>query len=198
MIVPRRRHEIAAAIITSISVNRYRSGKQLETELPFRHSHIYRELKAMVADGGLVMNGPCYYLNHGVPFLPATSRVPEAPVTERELPSEDVDLSELNVDQFDVEDHCDEHESVRRTKNARRLLERPFNGGQRVLIIPDAHFPFQSTDAWRLMMSAARWYCPDVLVVLGDFIDCYSVSSYPKSPGRLLSLKNEVDAANIG
>jgi predicted phosphodiesterase len=63
---------------------------------------------------------------------------------------------------------------------------------QRVLLIPDCHVPYHDKKAWKLVLKAAEHFKPDVLVVLGDFADFYSVSFHSKSPKRRNSLAWEV------
>ena len=65
---------------------------------------------------------------------------------------------------------------------------------KRVLFIPDTHVPFEDKRAWGVMLNAAAVVKPDVLVHLGDFGDCYSVSDHLKDPRRLLSWSKEADA----
>ena len=66
---------------------------------------------------------------------------------------------------------------------------------EKVLIIPDVHCPYEDKKAWALMMKAMRDWSPHHIVVMGDFIDCYSVSSHSKDPNRVLQLKDEVEAS---
>jgi len=69
---------------------------------------------------------------------------------------------------------------------------------QRVLIIPDVHRPYHDKAAWALLLRAAREFKPDKIVVLGDFADFYSVSSFDKHPKKASDLKWEADDANLG
>ncbi len=68
----------------------------------------------------------------------------------------------------------------------------------RVLIIPDVHRPYHDVKAWNLLLRAARDFKPDKIVVLGDFADFYSVSSFDKNPTKASDLKAEADDVNIG
>lgn len=65
---------------------------------------------------------------------------------------------------------------------------------ERWLLIPDCHVPFQDVAAFRLMLRAAKTCGVRNVAVLGDFIDCFSVSSHPKSPNRRLDLEEELEA----
>jgi predicted phosphodiesterase len=64
------------------------------------------------------------------------------------------------------------------------------------LIIPDLHVPYHDKRAWGLVLKAGKLVKPDFIVVLGDFLDCYTVSSHRKDPRRRLTLQDELDAAN--
>lgn len=64
---------------------------------------------------------------------------------------------------------------------------------QRILLIPDVHVPFEDKRAWDVMMTVARDVKPDIIVILGDFLDGYSVSSHVKDPNkRGLLLQEEI------
>ncbi len=60
------------------------------------------------------------------------------------------------------------------------------------LIVPDTHAPYHDKDAWELMLEAGRHLKPDAVVVMGDLIDCYSVSRHSKSPDRVANLAKEI------
>ena len=51
----------------------------------------------------------------------------------------------------------------------------------RVLAVPDRHFPFAHKRACEWVVGVAKTYQPEVIVGLGDELDLYSLSRYPKS-----------------
>ena len=59
---------------------------------------------------------------------------------------------------------------------------------KRILIIPDVHAPYHDKKAWALVMKVAHAFKWDKVVCLGDFFDCYAISSYRKDPRREASL----------
>lgn len=62
------------------------------------------------------------------------------------------------------------------------------------LILHDIHAPFHDKRAWRLMLKVARKLKPGLVVVNGDFLDCFCISSHSKSPDRGgKGLKSEVE-----
>ena len=67
---------------------------------------------------------------------------------------------------------------------------------KKILWIPDTHVPYEDAQAFELMLTAMRWWKPDVINILGDFGDFYAVSSHSKDPRRSNQLKNEVYAIN--
>lgn len=66
----------------------------------------------------------------------------------------------------------------------------------RILFIPDCHIPYEDRKAWALMLKAARRLRPDTIVVLGDFLDFYSVSAHDKDPRRVRLLDEEIRCGN--
>lgn len=68
----------------------------------------------------------------------------------------------------------------------------PTGGLRRVFFVPDTHRPYHDRNAWRCMLAAAREFAPDVLVVLGDFADFYSVSDHDRHPTRASKLESEI------
>jgi predicted phosphodiesterase len=63
---------------------------------------------------------------------------------------------------------------------------------KRLLFVPDCHRPYHNEAAWQLMLKAARQFKPHRVVVLGDYLDCYAVSSHDKSPDRKLRFEDEI------
>lgn len=70
------------------------------------------------------------------------------------------------------------------------------SGIKKVLFIPDTHVPYHDVKKFELMLRAARFFRPDIIVILGDFADFYAVSSHDKAPDRSRSLKDEVREVN--
>lgn len=68
----------------------------------------------------------------------------------------------------------------------------------RILFVPDTHRPFHDRVAWAVMLAAARGFQPHEIVVLGDFVDCYSISDHDKDPSRCERLADEVADAKRG
>ena len=54
-----------------------------------------------------------------------------------------------------------------------------------VMIIPDLQFPFAHPDAIKFLSMVAQRYKPDVIVGIGDEVDCYFLSAYEKDPDAL-------------
>jgi len=65
---------------------------------------------------------------------------------------------------------------------------------KRIFFLPDAHVPHHSTAAFQIAIRACKRFDPDILVVLGDFADFYSVSSHDKDPARTQLLSIEIRA----
>jgi predicted phosphodiesterase len=52
---------------------------------------------------------------------------------------------------------------------------------KKYLLIPDTHAPYHDVKAWALAMKVGRAFKPDGIVVMGDFIDAYPISQFPKT-----------------
>ena len=63
---------------------------------------------------------------------------------------------------------------------------------ERILLIPDCHRPYHDRKAWATMMQAARWFKPHIVVLMGDYLDCYPVSRFLSDPTRRLRLEDEL------
>jgi UDP-2,3-diacylglucosamine pyrophosphatase LpxH len=66
----------------------------------------------------------------------------------------------------------------------------------RVHVVPDLHYPFQDDDAVHAIMDAARG--AQTIVLIGDGVDCYSISSFDRDPARKVTLQSEADAYRVG
>ncbi|HVG83200.1 MAG TPA: metallophosphoesterase [Vicinamibacterales bacterium] len=64
---------------------------------------------------------------------------------------------------------------------------------QTILVCPDTHVPYHDPVAWAVFIAAAKKLRPDVLVIIGDFADCESISSHTKDPQRRQLLVDELD-----
>ncbi len=65
---------------------------------------------------------------------------------------------------------------------------------EKFFFIPDTHIPYHDEQAFQLLLRVLRVFRPNVVVILGDFVDFYKVSKYKKNPGRL-STKEELEIA---
>jgi len=67
---------------------------------------------------------------------------------------------------------------------------------KRYLVIPDCHFPFVDKKSWALLLKVGRVFKPYGIIVLGDFIDCYSISRFSKT--KRMTLEEEILSARDG
>lgn len=77
------------------------------------------------------------------------------------------------------------------TQHSSRLMEE--TKVQRSLVFGDLHCPYEDRAAWDLFLRFAEWFQPSRLIANGDLCDCYSVSSYNKSPQRKDRFQHEID-----
>jgi len=64
------------------------------------------------------------------------------------------------------------------------------------LILSDTHIPFMDQDLARTWLSHAATNQPDGIDIIGDLIDCYTISRFDKNPRRKTDLQVEVDKAH--
>jgi predicted phosphodiesterase len=64
---------------------------------------------------------------------------------------------------------------------------------QKIALWPDSHLPFEDKQAYALAYKAVKAFKPDILVLLGDYMDCWSVSSHDKNPTRAMFLDDEIE-----
>lgn len=66
---------------------------------------------------------------------------------------------------------------------------------RKLLIVPDCHVPFHSRAAWRILIKAAQHLVPDIIVVLGDFLDFEQVSSHARNPLHRNRIEDDLEVA---
>lgn len=83
--------------------------------------------------------------------------------------------------------------SAEPTTCARWTTSKPI---ERILFIPDCHFPYVDRVAWAVMLRCAWIFKPHRIIQMGDFIDCFTVSDHSKDPRRGTQLEAELVATN--
>ena len=66
---------------------------------------------------------------------------------------------------------------------------------ERVFFFPDIHFPFEDKLFLAYLMAKCSEMNPTTIVIIGDLLDCYSISNFDKDPGRKETLNDERNAA---
>lgn len=66
---------------------------------------------------------------------------------------------------------------------------------ERVFFYPDIHFPFHNKLFLEYLDAQCDEFKPTCIVIIGDLLDCYSVSDFDKDPGRKETLNDEREAA---
>lgn len=66
----------------------------------------------------------------------------------------------------------------------------------RILVVPDMHIPYHDPRVWGAILATVKRCQPSTVVVIGDFADCYAVSSHPKSLDRKADFAAEIEAVN--
>ena len=63
------------------------------------------------------------------------------------------------------------------------------------IVIPDLHIPFHDPRLWALLLEHVIVLKPHGVDILGDVLDCYSLSRFNKNPLRRRKIGKEVDTA---
>lgn len=66
-------------------------------------------------------------------------------------------------------------------------------GYNQTFAISDMHIPFQDDETLRNMFDCIVNHQPKNLVLVGDTLDCYSISRFSKRPDRMRNLQDEID-----
>ncbi|KKL49175.1 hypothetical protein LCGC14_2318150 [marine sediment metagenome] len=61
------------------------------------------------------------------------------------------------------------------------------------IVLPDVHIPFQDDPLLMVWLNQVRELKPDGIDILGDLLDCYTLSIFDKNPARKGTLQDELD-----
>lgn len=64
------------------------------------------------------------------------------------------------------------------------------------LVLPDVHFPFQDEKLLTAWLGHLKSLRPSGIDILGDLLDCYTLSKFDRNPARKASLQDEIDEAH--
>lgn len=68
---------------------------------------------------------------------------------------------------------------------------------KKVVVFSDLHTEFLDRDAFLTALKFVKLYSPDLLVINGDLVDFYGLSSFDKNPKRKLRLQKELDRVEV-
>jgi predicted phosphodiesterase len=63
----------------------------------------------------------------------------------------------------------------------------------KVAVLSDIHYPYENVNVMKIVKAILRDNVPDMIILNGDILDCYSVSRYDKSPLRKKTIQDEFD-----
>lgn len=66
----------------------------------------------------------------------------------------------------------------------------------KLMVFGDVHLPYESKDAVKLLFKAMREFKPDYILMMGDILDCFSISSFTKDKRKISLLSEEFEAGN--
>jgi len=140
-------------------------------------ARVYRRLGLRIHDD----------LNSGPPYETRPNSQPPVEIVHDEPPE--------TLPSLQIPVYCEEPATPAPQPAIGWTVEEPV---ERIIFVPDAHFPHVDRVAWGVMLAAARRFRPDTIVVLGDFVDCFTVSQHRKDPRRGTQLEDEIDSAKEG
>jgi hypothetical protein len=65
------------------------------------------------------------------------------------------------------------------------------------MLLGDVHVPYHDRRAWETALAAIDAVRPDVVAIMGDFVDCYTCSRFDKAPTRFTLLEDEIREARL-
>jgi predicted phosphodiesterase len=66
----------------------------------------------------------------------------------------------------------------------------------KLLVGSDIHWPYEDKRAYGLFIKTIDIWKPDILVLNGDILDCFTISEHDKDPRRVITLDTEIAYAN--
>ena len=95
--------------------------------------------------------------------------------------------------------HCDRncllterYRSRRRNKNEANRISKPTKT-KKIIVINDVHVPHQNTRMINNLVKLIEDEQPDEIILNGDMVDFYDLSSFDKDPNRTQNLQQELD-----
>lgn len=67
------------------------------------------------------------------------------------------------------------------------------DAGIRVGVLSDIHYPYEDEKAEEIARAFLLDYDPDIIVLNGDIVDCYAISSYVKDIKKKMDIQEELD-----
>jgi len=68
---------------------------------------------------------------------------------------------------------------------------------EKIFMIGDLHIPFEDVDVVKKVLKCIRHEKPHKIILMGDVVDFYDVSTYDKNPARVKHLQDEIDYLHI-
>ncbi len=72
-------------------------------------------------------------------------------------------------------------------------IQREHGSMVKAVLFGDTHIPSHDPSVLAIVTSVIRDIQPDLIVHMGDLLDCYAISTYDKDPTRKLDLQDEID-----
>ena len=65
---------------------------------------------------------------------------------------------------------------------------------ERSVFLPDLHVPYHDEKVFECWLRFVKKFKPNVVFLMGDWVDCYQLSKFDKKPSRIIELQDDFDA----
>jgi len=110
----------------------------------------------------------------------------------------DYDLSQDIYRDYDIKINPEQIRNLRRKEGWIKVTtnnQSSENKFKKVVFVGDFHIPFHDYKLFELFIQFIKYFKPDKCFIIGDLLDCYSVSTFDKDPARIGNLQIEIDLA---
>jgi predicted phosphodiesterase len=92
-----------------------------------------------------------------------------------------------------IEDMFSDFQDLKKFREKRADEIKTTTDFHKTFVLSDMHIPFQDDNTIRNVFDCIVDNQPKYIVLLGDILDCYSLSRFLKNPGRYRNLQDEID-----
>lgn len=117
-------------------------------------------------------------------------------VEESYLNSKDFELSRQIKINWGIDIDPEKIRTLRRKEGWKKRECNNNEHFEKVVFINCLHIPFQDQKLFDLLITFLRYFKPNKLYIMGDYLDWYSISQFDKDPKRMGHLQADIDIGN--